>query len=141
MSAVMHRRSPYHRGGGCLFHDERKVRFRTGGTAMNTTAMAHSIAGTATAVWDLEHSVDHLADIVEHLLRGSAEFVCSLDYAEAEALAEVLDAAHHTDTAARLMHRWALTEPDWGDDIEHSATLHHWLALSVEPGRVAALAQ
>ena len=32
---------------------------------MNTTAMAHPIAGTTTTGWDLEHSLDHLADIVK----------------------------------------------------------------------------
>ncbi|MFH8249083.1 hypothetical protein ACH3VR_01785 [Microbacterium sp. B2969] len=82
---------------------------------------------------NLEQTVDHLADIVEGLLHGSEEFVCSLQFAEAEALAEVLDAGHRTRTAARLMHRWALTEPDWDEDVEHLETLQHWLMLSVAP--------
>ncbi|WP_345802847.1 hypothetical protein AAIB33_07120 [Microbacterium sp. AZCO] len=80
---------------------------------------------------NLDQTVDHLADIVEGLLHGSEEFLCTLEFTQAEALAEVLDAGHHTSTAARLMHRWALTEPDWGEDEEHVATLSHWLMLSV----------
>jgi hypothetical protein len=84
--------------------------------------------------WDhLEEAVEHLAVIVDHLLDGPEDVVCSLDFPEAEALAEVLDAGHHTDTAARLMHRWALTEPDWDADTEHAALIEHWLVLSVTP--------
>ena len=98
---------------------------------MNTITMARPAVAGATVGWDhLEQTVDHLADVVDHLARAP-EFLCSLRFAEAEALAEVLDAGHHTDTAARLMHRWALTEPDWDDDAEQSAVLREWLALSV----------
>jgi len=88
------------------------------------------------AAWDhLEHAVDQLADVVNGLLEAPEDVVCSLHYAEAEALAEVLDAGHHTDTAARLMHRWVLTEPNWDDDTDHADILRHWLALSVAPER------
>ena len=79
----------------------------------------------------LENAVDRLADAVESLLHGSGEFVCDLGFDEAHALAEVLDAGHRTRTAARLMHQWALTEPDWGEDAALSAALGRWLALSV----------
>lgn len=76
--------------------------------------------------WDhLEDTVDHLADVVEALLTGHEEFLCSLDYNEAEALADVLDAGMHAHTATRLMHRWALTEPDW--DAGHSDEQRRWL--------------
>ena len=81
----------------------------------------------------LEETLHRLAEVVESLLAGSGEFVCSLRFEEAEALAELLDAGHHTRTAARLMHRWVLTEPDWGDDAEHFDTLRQWLMLSLEP--------
>ena len=83
--------------------------------------------------WDhLEEAVDHLAEILDRLLSHPDELLCSLQFAEAEALAEVLDAGHHSDVAARLMHRWALTEPDWDNDAEHADTLRHWLARSVQ---------
>jgi hypothetical protein len=83
-------------------------------------------------VWDsLEEAVEHLAVIFDELLDGPDEVICSLDFTEAEALAEVLDAARHTDTAARLMHRWVLTEPDWDADVQHADLIRHWLALSV----------
>jgi len=99
---------------------------------MSTTMTYRPGAGRLSGAWDqLEQTVDQLADVVESLLVGPQEFVCSLEFAEAEALAEVLDAGHRTQTAARLMHRWVLTEPDWGDDVEHSETLRRWLALSV----------
>jgi hypothetical protein len=75
----------------------------------------------AIAAWDhLEDAVDRLADIVDDLLtRHDEQLVCSLQFPEAEALAEVLDAGRHTRTAARLMHHWALTEPDWEDNPGH----------------------
>lgn len=101
---------------------------------MDTTTMTRPAAGTAVArSVDLEQTVDRLADLVESLLVSADEFVCSLRFDEAEALAEVLDAGHRTRTAARLMHRWVLTEPDWGEDERHAELLHHWLALSVQP--------
>jgi hypothetical protein len=91
------------------------------------------------AAHHLEQTVDHLADIVDSLIHGPDEFVCSLQFAEAQALAEVLDAGHHTRTAARLMHLWALTEPDWDEDAERSQTLRQWLTLSVRGDRGASL--
>jgi hypothetical protein len=103
---------------------------------MSATMTYRPGAGSLSGAWDhLEETVDRLADVVESLLVGSGEFVCSLGFEEAEALAELLDAGHHTRTAARLMHRWVLTEPDWGDDAEHFDTLQQWLALSLEPVR------
>ena len=103
---------------------------------MSTTMTHRPGAGSLSGAWDqLEETVDHLADVVEILLVGPQEFVCSLQFEQAEALAELLDAGHRTETAARLMHRWALTEPDWGDDTEHIETLRHWLALSVQSDR------
>ena len=78
--------------------------------------------------WDaLEEAVDRLAATFQGLLAGPEDVVCSLPFQEVEALAEVLDAGLHGDIAARLMHRWALTEPDWDD--EHGETIRHWLAL------------
>lgn len=61
------------------------------------------------------------------------QLVCSLQFPEAEALAEVLDAGRHTHTAARLMHRWALTEPDWDDDHAYKDTVRSWLDLDQHP--------
>lgn len=88
--------------------------------------------------WDaLEQTVDHLADVVAGLLDGPEDVVCSLRFAEAEALAEVLDAGRHTDIAARLMHRWAPTEPDW-DGPENGKTIRRWLAVD-HVNHVAAL--
>ncbi|MGC5224883.1 hypothetical protein ACPW96_20150 [Micromonospora sp. DT81.3] len=76
--------------------------------------------------WDqLEDAVDRLAHVLEGLLDGPGELICSLQFDEAEALAEVLDAGLHPDVAARLMHRWALTEPDWDD--EHGDVVRRWL--------------
>ena len=76
--------------------------------------------------WDhLEVAVDRLARVFEGLLDGPGEMHCSLQFDEAEALAEVLDAGLHPDVAARLMHRWALTEPDWDD--EHGDVARRWL--------------
>lgn len=87
--------------------------------------------------WDhLEAAVDQLARLMDGLLDGPEAMLCSFPFAEAEALAEVLDAGHHTDVAARLMHRWALTEPDWDDDTEHADTIRTWLVLSVAPERL-----
>jgi hypothetical protein len=87
--------------------------------------------------WDrLHEAVAHLAAIFDQLLDGPEDVVCTLDFTEAQALAEVLDAGHHTDTAARLMHRWVLTEPDWDTDTEHADLIHHWLELSVATTRV-----
>jgi hypothetical protein len=101
---------------------------------MDTTTMTRPAAGTAIdEAVDLEQPVDRLADLVERLLVSADEFVCSLRFEEAEALAEALDAGHRTRTAARLMHRWVLTEPDWGEDERHAELLDHWLALSVRP--------
>ena len=99
---------------------------------MDTTTMTRPAAGTASdGSVHLEQTVDRLADLVERLIVSADEFVCNLRFDEAEALAEVLDAGHRTRTAARLMHRWVLTEPDWGEDERHAELLHHWLALSV----------
>ena len=91
---------------------------------------------TAVAI-RLEEAVDHLARTVGALLSGSPsaqEVICSLDFAEAEALAEVLEAGRHGDVAARLMHRWAVTEPDWDD--EYGEVIRRWLAL--DAGRMPA---
>lgn len=86
--------------------------------------------------WDhLEEAVEQLAVVFDQLLDGPDEVICSLDFAEAEALAEVLEAGHHSDIAARLMHRWALTEPDWDADVEHADLIKHWLVLSVSSHR------
>jgi len=82
-------------------------------------------------VGHLEEAVGRLAAILEPLLGKPGELLCSLDFVEAEALAEVLDAGHHTGTAARLMHQWALTEPGWDDDVEHANLVRRWLAQSV----------
>ncbi|WP_243073924.1 hypothetical protein [Microbacterium sp. SS28] len=108
---------------------------------MDTTTTARSPLSAIAGWHHLAQTVDHLADVVESLLQGHEEFVCSLDFDEAEALAEVLDAGHRTGTAARLMHRWALTEPDWDEDAEHSETLREWLMLSVDVDRLAALSR
>lgn len=99
---------------------------------MNTTrtsATGHRDVPESIIAWDhLEDAVDHLADVVDQILAGHDEqVICSLQFDEAEALAEVLDAGRHTRTAARLMHRWALTEPDWED--EQSVAIRHWLSL------------
>lgn len=80
----------------------------------------------------LEEAVDRLARIVGGLLSGSPdsqEVICSLQFAEAEALAEVLEAGRHEDIAARLMHRWAVTEPDWDD--ENGDVIRRWLAIDL----------
>ena len=108
---------------------------------MNTTTTSptalHDVAGTANTIvaWDhLEETVDRLADIVDDLLtRHDEQLVCSLQFPEAEALAEVLDAGRHTRTAARLMHHWALTEPDWEDDPGHEAIIRGWLSIDTQP--------
>lgn len=95
---------------------------------MNTTTPGNP---DSIAAWDhLEDAVDRLADVVDGLLKGHEEVICSLDFDQAEALAEVLDAGHHTDAAPRLMHRWVLTEPD----PEQAATARSWLAVSMAPG-------
>lgn len=74
----------------------------------------------------LEESVDQLAHVLGELRHGHDELICSLEFEEAEALAEVLEAGLHPDVAAHLMHRWALTEPDW--DAEHGDVIRAWLA-------------
>lgn len=80
--------------------------------------------------WDaLEFAVDHLADVIHTLLDGPDDVLCSLRFEQAEAVAKVLEAGLHADTAAHLMHRWALTEPDWDD--AHGNALRRWLALDV----------
>ena len=89
---------------------------------MNTTVAAES----------LEQAVNRLARTFRELLSGSQgaqEVICSLQFAEAEALAEVLEAGLHRDVAARFMHRWALTEPDWDD--ENGDVIRRWLAIDV----------
>lgn len=103
-----------------------------------TTSSARSVAGTypdSIVAWDrLEATIDRLADILDERLAGhDDQLVCSLQFPEAEALAEVLDAGRHTHTAARLMHRWALTEPDWDDDHAHEETMRNWLDLDHQP--------
>lgn len=90
---------------------------------------------TIVATDRLEDAVDRLADTVQALLRGPQELVCSLQFEEAEALAEVLEAGLHPDVAARLMHRWALTEPDWDD--QHGDVIRRWLAIDVAAARAA----
>ena len=84
------------------------------------------------AGWDqLEEAVDRLAHVFSELLDGrEEEVICSLQFDEAEALAEVLDAGLHPGLAARLMHRWALTEPDWDD--EHGEVVRRWLMSDLE---------
>jgi len=77
----------------------------------------------------LENAVDRLADTVEGLLTGPVDVICSMQFEEAQALAEVLDAGWHRDVAARLIHRWALTDPDW--DEEHGEVVRRWLAIDV----------
>lgn len=102
----------------------------TSATGHHPTTVPDSIVA-----WDqLEQAVDHLSDVVEQILRShDDQVICSLQFDEAEALAEVLDAGRHTHTAARLMHRWALTEPDWDDDRGHEAVLRGWLAIDTHP--------
>ena len=107
---------------------------------MNTTTTStrthHGPAAANSIVaWDrLEETVDRLADIIdERLTSHDEQLVCSLQFPEAEALAEVLDAGRHTRTAARLMHRWALTEPDWEDDHTHEALIRGWLTIDRHP--------
>lgn len=81
--------------------------------------------------WDhLEQAVDLLAQVFARLLDGPEEVVCSLNFDEAEALAEVLEAGLHPEVAARLMHRWALTEPDWDD--EHGEAVRRWLISDLQ---------
>lgn len=58
-----------------------------------------------------------------------------------EALADVLEAGHHPDTAVRLIHRWALTEPDRDQDAQHAPVISRWLALSVEAEGTAPTSQ
>ncbi|WP_341994741.1 hypothetical protein MRBLWH7_002399 [Microbacterium sp. LWH7-1.2] len=100
---------------------------------MNTTTTSPTghHAPDSIVAWDhLEDAVDHLADIVDHILNSHDEqVICSLQFDEAQALAEVLDAGRHTRTAARLMHRWALTEPDWEDDSAHEPAVRGWLDI------------
>ncbi|MDQ7876582.1 hypothetical protein Q9R08_01190 [Microbacterium sp. QXD-8] len=107
---------------------------------MNTTTTSpiHQAAGAhpdSIVAWDrLEETIDRLADIIDQRLAGhDDQLVCSLQFPEAEALAEVLDAGRHTHTAARLMHRWALTEPDWEDDRGHEEIVRGWLDLDSHP--------
>ncbi|MGU3643851.1 hypothetical protein ACLBXX_02715 [Microbacterium sp. C23T] len=86
--------------------------------------------------WDhLEEAVDQLATTFARLLDTPDEVICSLPFAEAEALAEVFEAGMHADVAARLMHRWALTEPNWAD--EHGDAIRHWLALDANAAPIA----
>jgi hypothetical protein len=107
---------------------------------MNTTTTSTPTGGprlaTASSIvaWDrLEETVDRLADIIdERLTSHDEQLVCSLQFPEAEALAEVLEAGRHTRTAARLMHRRALTEPDWEDDA-HEALIRGWLTIERQP--------
>lgn len=96
-----------------------------------TSATGHRDVPDSIVAWDhLEDAVDHLADVIDQILRGHDEqVICSLQFDQAEALAEVLDAGRHTRTAARLMHRWALTEPDWEDDPAHEPTVRGWLDI------------
>ncbi|KJL45771.1 hypothetical protein RS82_00051 [Microbacterium trichothecenolyticum] len=103
-------------------------------TGHPTTGHGPTAPGSIVA-WDqLEGAVDHLADIVEEILHShDDQVICSLQFDEAEALAEVLDAGRHTRTAARLMHRWALTEPDWETDTIHEPTLRGWLDIDTHP--------
>ncbi|WP_019180121.1 hypothetical protein [Microbacterium yannicii] len=106
---------------------------------MNTTtaSIERHRASTAASIvaWDpLEETVDRLADIIDaRLASHDDQLVCSMQYPEAEALAEVLDAGRHTRTAARLMHRWALTEPDWETDRAHEAVVRGWLDIDNHP--------
>lgn len=107
---------------------------------MNTTTtstIGHHHASTASSIvaWDqLEETVDRLADIIDaRLASHDDQLVCSLQFPEAEALAEVLDAGRHTRTAARLMHRWALTEPDWENDRAHEPIVRGWLDIDNHP--------
>ncbi|KJL45002.1 hypothetical protein [Microbacterium trichothecenolyticum] len=108
---------------------------------MNTTTTSPRAAAgrhpDSIVAWDrLEATIDRLADILDERLAGhDDQLVCSLQFPEAEALAEVLDAGRHTHTAARLMHRWALTEPDWDDDRAHEEILRSWLELDHQPQR------
>ncbi len=79
--------------------------------------------------WDqLEQAVDHLAVAIRELADRPDEGICCLRFDEAEALAEVLGAGHHADVAARLMHRWALTEPNRD---EHESELRKWIEHDV----------
>ncbi|KQP67806.1 hypothetical protein ASF40_19950 [Microbacterium sp. Leaf288] len=107
---------------------------------MNTTTTSPTRQATGAhpasiVAWDrLEETIDRLADIIDQRLAGhDDQLVCSLQFPEAEALAEVLDAGRHTHTAARLMHRWALTEPDWEDDRAHEEIVRSWLDLDYHP--------
>jgi hypothetical protein len=102
---------------------------------MNTTTTTRAASGPHAAsivAWDrLEATIDRLADILdERFADRDDQLVCSLQFPEAEALAEVLDASRHTHTAARLMHRRALTEPDWDNDHAHQDIVRSWLDLN-----------
>jgi hypothetical protein len=107
-------------------------------TSPNTPHCPGTPPANAIVAWDeLEKAVDRLADVVDRLLAGHDEqVVCSLRFVEAEALAEVLDAGRRTRTAARLMHHWALTEPDWDIDREHETILRSWLDIDTRPQQV-----
>lgn len=104
---------------------------------MNTTSPSRTGGHVPDSIaqWDhLEQAVDHLADIVDQVLASHDEqMICSLQFDQAEALAEVLDAGRHTRTAARLMHQWALTEPDWENDHAHEPTVRGWLHIDTHP--------
>lgn len=107
---------------------------------MNTTTTSPTRAAAGAqpdsiVAWDrLEETIDRLADILDQRLAGhDDQLVCSLQFPEAEALAKVLDAGRHTHTAARLMHRWALTKPDWDDHHAHEEILRSWLDLDRHP--------
>lgn len=93
-----------------------------------TTTITHTIIE-----WDhLEDAVDRLAATIDHHLhRQHDHLICGLDYPEVEAIAAVLDAGHHADIAGRLVHRWALTEPDW--NTHHGDSIRHWLHREHHP--------
>lgn len=82
--------------------------------------------------WDqLEEAVDHLADTLGDLLHEPDDLIGLLPPAQIDALAGVLDAGLHPDLAARLVHRWALTEPD--SDRTRGDLLQRWAAPTAEP--------
>lgn len=83
--------------------------------------------------WDaLEQAVDRLAEILVTQIEQTEDVVCCLPFDEAEALAEVLEAGSHAAAAAHLMHRWALTDPDW--ENEHGEVVRRWLAMDQGAG-------
>lgn len=78
----------------------------------------------------LADAARELTDVFSDLLRFQpGDIIRVLTYSEAEAIANVIYAAGHPNTAALVIYHWARNDPDWDEDNDRTETIRSWISL------------